>query len=124
MRRSLLAAVLLALLGLLVPSAALAGRCAKVRTDRDGDCVPNSRDRDIDGDGRANWRDPDMDGDGVANRADRDLDGDHVENTKDRWPFGVRVVRSSRFGLRAPGRITIRMGTKIKLPRGLRVTPQ
>jgi hypothetical protein len=124
MRRSLLVAVLLPTLAMVAPPAATAARhCAVVHTDRDGDCTPNTRDRDIDGDHVPNYRDADMDGDGVPNRADHDLDGDGTENTKDRQPFGVRVAHT-RYGLSAPGRITIRTGTKVKLPRGLKVPRQ
>src|SRR4051812_2000083 len=130
MRRSLLICALtptLAFAASAAPTAALAAKpkhCAKVRTDRDGDCVPNTRDRDIDGDGTPNWRDKDVDGDHVVNQKDRDLDGDHVENTKDRLPFGTRVPRSKTFGLRAPGRITIQTSTKLNRPPGVKAARQ
>lgn len=52
------------------------------RSDRDGDGVPNFRDRDRDGDGVRNGRE-DRDRDGIPNFRDRDRDGDGVRNRRD-----------------------------------------
>lgn len=123
-------AVLAALLGLfLVPlfvapaDAAERRSCAKSVKDRDGDCIANTRDRDIDGDRIPNHRDSDMDGDRKRNSRDSDVDGDRVPNARDRQPFGVQVG-GTRYGVAAPGRVRIARTTKqavAGLPRGLRV---
>ena len=73
----LLVLLLSAVTWLVCPAVASAG-------DRDGDGVPDHRDRNVDGDGANNASDADIDGDGRRNGHDRDTDGDGAPNARDR----------------------------------------
>jgi len=84
---------LLVLLALLLaaaaPNAAAAADTAApakkaTKRDRDGDGIPNKRDKDIDGDGRKNGHDRNVDGDRKPNKRDREIDSDGKKNRRDR----------------------------------------